>query len=456
MLKLFFYKQKKHSLDIIKINFFTNKKSLLRLIIFFTVLNLSFLLKNSFAQKTSSTVAVGLAPKFVLKKIEEIKLRRYPLTSKSLFRKLRKVYDLIEKKEYQLAKKLVLKLLKKSKKMFEIAQIKQTFAHLYIVQNYLTKAITPLQEALNLKVLPLGPTLSIKYNIVQILIGQGKYVLAQKKLEDWFTFVEFPQAQAYVLYANLLFAKGQKKAALVNINHALSLPGHAQESWLSLAVSLNYEVKDYIRAEKILRQLVEINPNKQSYWQQLVRTQLLLNIQLKALSSLELAYKQKVLKKEKDYLDLIYLYLHSKIPLGAIKLIKKYMASGVLKKNKKNYQLLSKAWVQAGEPKKAIEPLKKAANYASDGKIYMELGQIYMGEEKWAKALFFFQKSIVKKGLKEKKDWVFLMLGITHFKLSKPEQSLKYFNLAMVSDNDKITDNAQDWLSYISKIPKNK
>lgn len=402
-------------------------------------------------QKTLAFKKNALPPQFVPHKIRKLKLRRYPLTTKALFRKLRKAYKLMESKQYKKSEALLLKLFKQTNKKFDKAQIKQALAHSYIERDQFDQAIKSFKEALQLQVLPLGPTLSTKYNIIQILVSQGKNILAKKQLKQWFKYVEFPPAQAYVLYANLLFTQNKKKEALVNINYALSLSKQAKESWLHLAVVLNYEEKNYAKVEKLLRQLIEINPNKKRYWQQLARAQLLLNSQSQSLASLELAYKQKILKKEKDYLDLIYLYLNFEIPLRATKLITKYMATGKIKTNKKNYQLLAKAWVQAQEPKKAIAPLKKAASYSKDGKLYISLGQIYMGEEKWSDALFFFKKAISKKGLKEKTDLAHLMLGITYFRLSQKTKALKYFNLAVASENDTVTENAQDWLRHLTK-----
>ncbi len=392
----------------------------------------------------------SLAPKFSPEKIKELKKRRAPLTSKKAFRKLQRIYSLMDKKEYGKAETMILKLLKKSNRPFQKAQNFQTLAHLYIRQDKLGQAISFFNQALSLNTLPLGHTLSTMYSVVQILASQGKNLQAKKKLEDWFQYVEKPQPQAFVLYASLLFEQGDKKGALVNINHALKLTKDPKESWLRMAVVLNYEAKDYATVEKLLRRLVEINPNKRKYWQQLSSTQLILNHSSKSLASLELAYKQRLLKKERHLLSLINLYSHEQIPLKTAQLLEEHIQSGKLKKNKKNYRLLAQAWLQAEEPKKAIAPLKKAAQYAKDGEIDIQLGQLYMQSENWTQALKFFQQGVQKGKLKSEAQ-THLMMGITFSKTGNKSLALKYLKLATESEDESTETGARQWLKHIQK-----
>ena len=393
----------------------------------------------------------NLIPTFQPSKVTALKKRRAPLMSKREFRQFRNIESLMEKKKFSEAQAQLNKLLQNASKPFQKARVHQALARLYVEKEQMGKAIESLNSALKLKVLPLSQTLAAQYNTVQILASQGKAQEALKKLENWFTYVEKPQATAHVLYAGLLFGQGRKKQALTNINHALQITTEPQESWLKMAVALNYDAEDYKKSEKFLRQLIEMSPKKNKYWKQLSSVTLQLEQADKSLSVTELSRKQGFIKKNKEALYLSQLYIQQGIPFKSAQLIEKFLKEKKLDQNRKNYELLAQAWIQAEEPQKALEPLKKASTYAKDGLIDLQLAQVYIDQKKWNQALNSLKKALEKGKLNKKTDHVHLMSGICLWQMGQKDRAFEKFKQAAQSEQESIANNALKWLQHVTR-----
>lgn len=404
---------------------------------------------HALAEKKSTSASPYLPRIAVPEKMTALKKRRAALTTKKTFKKLQRAHQLMTKEEYAKAENILNALLKSTEKRpYEKAQVLQTLAYVYAQKDQFKTALSYFRQALRLNALPAAPTLSTMYSIAQIFASQGKNASARKQLLDWFTHVKSPQPNAYVLYAVLLFEKGKKRASLANLNHALTLTDKPQESWLKMTVSLNFEMGHYREAEELLRQLIEINPSEKKYWKQLAGTYLNLNNYPKGLAALELAHKWGLLKEEKDFLNLVSLYLQENIPLRAAQILEKNIKNKTIKKSKKSYQLLAQAWIMAEEPKKALKPLTLAAKFAKDGEIDIQIGQLHMEQEAWKTAVRFLEQGL-KKGKIKRKDRAHLITGIAFYQLQNIEKALEHFKIA--AESEKIEDRANRWISHLSK-----
>ena len=68
----------------------------------------------------------------------------------------------------------------------------------------------------------------------------------------------------------------------------------------------------------------------------------------------------------------------------------------MLEDNEKNLKLLADSWRMAQEIDKAIPVLRKAASLSKDGKAYVLLGNLYLGEDKVQKQSMLLKKVLRK------------------------------------------------------------
>jgi tetratricopeptide (TPR) repeat protein len=101
----------------------------------------------------------------------------------------------------------------------------------------------------------------------------------------------------------------------------------------------------------------------------------------------------------------------------------------------------------AQEIDKAIPVLAKAAELSKDGKAYVLLGNLYLGEDKINEAIDAIKKGL-KKGKIEKISQVHLTLGQAYFELQKFEEAKKEFRIAARDKDKKTKSMANNWIKY--------
>ena len=93
---------------------------------------------------------------------------------------------------------------------------------------------------------------------------------------------------------------------------------------------------------------------------------------------------------------------------------------------------------------KARPPLLKAASKAKHGKLYAQLGQLYIQDEDWKNAEKYLVKAIEKGKLEKRESNTYLVLGITQARLGKFEKAIKTFRKA--GDFDDTAKDAFKWI----------
>jgi len=92
--------------------------------------------------------------------------------------------------------------------------------------------------------------------------------------------------------------------------------------------------------------------------------------------------------------------------------------------------------------------MRKAAELAKNGELYVRLSQIYLEEEEWVNARKALELAIEKGDLKDPGN-AQLLLGITHFNEKHYDSAKKAFQLALRSD--KVSGSARSWLEHVDR-----
>lgn len=371
------------------------------------------------------------------------------VVSKSILRRNQRASEFMSKDDYKRAIEIYIGITKVSKQKFEIAQAYNNLGLAYARTDQYKKAINAFESALKLNVLPLRPTLQSMYSLAQIHTMNKGDDKALKLMNGYFVLAKDRRPGALVFLASLLKKKDRTDEALKLVEEAISLSKNPNEQWLIFAVSLYYEKKQYDKAGRYLKLLIAKNINKRTYWVQLTATLLGKDQYKEALAVMELAYKLGHLKNETEIVNIVSLFIQTGMPYQGAGFLQKAMKDKKVKGTKKNFELLSNAFVSSREYKKALAPLAQAAKLSKDGKLYAHQGRLYLNEENWKEALKSFDMAEKKGGIKKKGN-LLVDKGIALIQLKRYEAAKNTLTKAMNFDESKA--NATAWLTYLADL----
>lgn len=365
-----------------------------------------------------------------------------------LYKKLQKTERLIASKSYGHAGKMLRMLLNKvDQGSYEQALVLRSLSSVYALQNQYGKAAEAMARCVALNVLPEQQQQQALLNLGQLYMATENYRKAVRILEPWLAENPAPNAELYVLLANAYAQLKQYRKALPYIQKAIRSSRKPVESWYQLNLALYYELNDYRSAARILQRMIQHFPDKKEYWEQLAAVYQQLKQYKKAVAIKDLAYRKGLLTREKEILDLANLFLYVDAPYKAGKLLTDEIQKGRVAGNSKNWELLANAWTQAREYKQAAAALETAARLNAKGRLYLQLGQVYVAQEQWRKAIMALNKAIEKGGLKHP-GTAYILLGMSHYELQQLKSARQAFNKAAKYKKTRAA--ARQWLNYMA------
>lgn len=375
-----------------------------------------------------------------------------PAISPWLYKKLQKTEELIAKKSYsQAEQKLNVILPELKEKTYEQAIVLRSLSSVYALNGRYKKAAEILQKVISFDVLPKKQEQQAVLNLGQLYLAVEQYAKAIKVLEPWLAKNATNDAEVNVLVANAYAQLKKHRKALPYIKKAIAGSKKPIESWYQLNLALYYELGDYAAAAQLLKKMIVFYPEKQDYWEQLASTYQQIKQYKKAVSVKHLAYKKGFIGKEKDILALVNLFLYVNSPYKAANLLQSEISGKRVASTSKNWETLAHAWTMAKEFDKAIKALEIASKLNEKGSLYQQLGQIYVEQEQWGKAISSFNKAIAKGGLKNIGS-TYLLLGMSYYESNDNKQARRSFLKA--TQYSKARKAAYQWLEYIGKSKK--
>ena len=371
-----------------------------------------------------------------------------PAVSPWLYKQLSKTEKLIAKQSYAEARQKLQKMLEDVEKgSYGEATVLRSLSSVYALQEQYGKAADVLSSCLALGVLPASQEQHAMLNLGQLYMAMEQYQKAVKTLEPWLAANPKPDTQVYVLMANAYAQLKQYRKALPYIQKAIQSSKKPVESWYQLNLALYYELEDYASAARLLEKMMHYFPDKKEYWDQAVSVYQQSKQYKKASTIKYLAYKKGFIESEKDLLAMINLLLYIDAPYKAGNILNKELNQGRIKSNSKNWEMLANSWTQAREFDRAISALETASKFHEKGKLYQQLGRIYVEQEKWGKAITALTKALDKGGLEQAGD-TYILLGMSYYELKKTEKARRAFMKA--SNYAKTKKSAGQWLNYIN------
>lgn len=381
------------------------------------------------------------------------KTKRTQAMNNKTFEKLTAAQEAVEAKDLQGALKILNDLQggKKPLNDAEMANVLNMYAFIYYSQEDYPNALNSYKKIIELPEAPEGTLVQARYSVAQLYFVTEQYREGVAALLEWFKVTTTPTASAYMLLAQGYYQLKEFDNALTNVEIAINLYREKgkipKENWLGLQRFLYYEQNNYKKVVEILDELLLHYPKKQ-YWMQLSGMYSELKDDSRQLSAMETAYVQGMLQKEKELLNMAYLFLGNDVPYKAAKVIDKGIKAKVIEPTSKNLDLLGSAWRQAQEVKKAIPEMAKAAAKSDKGDLWARLCSIYLDNDEFKKAVDSCSKGIKKGGVK-RVDTAYLVKGMAHYNLKQYKSARTAFNNAAKDKRSKKY--ATQWIKFMER-----
>ncbi|MEH6557866.1 MAG: hypothetical protein V7459_01650 [Oceanicoccus sp.] len=333
----------------------------------------------------------------------------------------------------------------------ELANVLNMYAFIYYSKEDYNNALKAYKQIIPLPLAPEGTIVQARYSVAQLYFVMEKYREGIDALLEWFEVTAAPTASAYVMLAQGYYQIKENDNALKNIEIAISMYKEKdkvpKEQWYGLQYFLYYDKKDIKKTVEILSEMLVHYPKKQ-YWMQLSGMYADLGNEARQTSSLEAAYVQGMLKKEKELINMASLYLMSDVPYKAAKVLDRGIKEETIDDTSKNLDLLGMSWRQAQEIKKAIPEMAKAAAKSDTGDLWARLCNVYLDNDQFKKAIDACNKGLNKGGVK-RVDQAHLVKGMAHYELKQYKSARSEF---VKAGKDKRTEKmAKQWSTFMAK-----
>ncbi|MDA7690097.1 tetratricopeptide repeat protein [Gammaproteobacteria bacterium] len=365
-------------------------------------------------------------------------------------------------------------------KSYDRSVVWNSWGYVYFSDGKYDEAIRAYERVINEPEVTLPIRNAALFTLAQLNLVQERYDEGIALILQWMDQVETVTAQSWSLLGQAYFQKEDFKKSMSSMKTAISLAEEEgykpKENWYVIVAACIGELKKEIgEKESLLQQLdiyeilVNLYPKK-LYFLQLGGTYGQLGREKDYMITMKAAHAKDFLDKESEYLALAQLLLLSQNPYWAAQVlvsgqqkittytetivdkntgkeVKIEKTGPVVKDNEKNLKLLADSWRMAQEINKAIPVLEKAAVLSKDGKAYVLLGNLYLGEDRMQDAVDAIKKGL-KKGKIDKLSQVHLTLGQAYFELQKFEDAKKEFRIAARDKNKKVKTTANNWIKY--------
>jgi tetratricopeptide (TPR) repeat protein len=251
----------------------------------------------------------------------------------------------------------------------EQAQMYNFYGFIYYSQEKYQKSIGAYEKVLALPDIYPGLRNQVTYTLAQLKFTTEQYQDAIDLLKDWLKTQENPGPEPYILIATGYYQLEQIDKIIPPVETALQIAKERgidpkEQWWLLLRVAY-WEKGDNKKVKDILEILITNWPKKE-YWVQLSAIFGELENEPKQLSAFESAYDQNMLATNSELLQMAQLYLANDVPYKAAKVLEKGFSEKIVERNARNLRLYSQAWQLAREDRRAIEPLKEAAEMSAN------------------------------------------------------------------------------------------
>jgi tetratricopeptide (TPR) repeat protein len=385
------------------------------------------------------------------------KTKQAQAVSKEVYDRIQKAQELIDADQPREALDLLRSL--KTKKGLTEYELQNVLNYIGFVNYNLDNvdgAIAAYEELLRIPSVEEQIRKQTLYTMAQLLTMKEDYAKALNILDQWFVLETNPPPEPYILYAQNLYQVNRYPEMVKPIETAIAVAEKrsltVKEDWYVLLNFAYFQQEDYKKVRDIQKILLTYWPKK-GYWFSLAGAYTELGEDDNLMAAYEAAHTQGLLEKESEFSTMAQLYMQHEVPWKAAQLIEKEMAAGRMKKDAKNYRMLSQALTLAAEDEMAIPALQEAARLSDEGELDLRLGNAYLNLGMYDDCVSAINDGL-KKGKIKSPDNAQISLGMCLYNKREYRNSIAAFRAAGKSERSRRI--ANQWIAVIeSDIERN-
>lgn len=392
---------------------------------------------------------------------EDRRRSRQTLTERS-GRTLAEAINLINEEPPQTQEALnrVNDLLSRNLPPYDRATALEVRGQLYFQLDNLDAALRDFVEVLNIDALPSARQRQIRRNVAQLYYTQERYGEAISFMQQYIREAgSEAEANDYFILSAAHVQTNNYSAARSPAETAVRLDQQANTRNKQFYDLLNLVYNELgLEAERgrLLETMVEYFPGEASYWEQLAGAYATANRRADALAALEVAYKAGLIDEEDKIVALSQYYYDQNNPYRGALLLETEMNAGNVERDLANLELLAQLWAASREQEKAIAILTEAAPKRDDGRLYYQLGQSYLADEEYGRAVSNLRNALRRGGLDDRETGnAYVLIGTALFQQDSDttagrQAARAEFVRARNYSNSART--AGSWIEYIDTI----
>jgi len=366
------------------------------------------------------------------------------------WKKLNDIYEDIGEELYDVAYEKLQKVYKRTHDDYQQAIMAQALAQVEWARSNYDSALSYFETAVELDALPDLTHFSLMYQIAQLYYMKERYDEALDRLALWMCKVpeEKITAASYVLKASIYAQKKDWKNVVTAIGTAISMSDEPREFWYQLKLASHFELEQFPKAAQTLEVMIQLWPDKKTYWTQLSQIHYKLKKYDEALSVIALAYRRDMLDNQSDIMYLSNMYSNSDVPFKAAKVLQKGIEDGFVESNTKHWTMIADAWYAAEEMENALVGYEQAGKKSDDGEIDLRRAYILVDMERWDEAVMAVTAAIEKGGFNERKIGdAYVIQGMSEFNLGNYSKASTAWGRA--TKYPKAKKSAQQWMNHM-------
>ena len=386
-----------------------------------------------FALLVTSTAMAQRTKKEEKAERDQQKTRQAQAVSKEVYEKIEAAQELIDADDNTGALRVLNRLYNPDKLTeYEQVNVLNYLGFVYYNVDDIRNAMDAYSKLLLIPSLEPQTAKSTTYTMAQLNMMEERYPQALVLLNRWFVLETNPPPEPFILKAQLFYQLDRFADMVQPINNAMEVARKREltikEDWYVLLNFAYFQQEDYIQVRDIQKILLENWPKKR-YWFSLAGAYTELGEDENLVAAYDAAYTQGMLEKESEFVTMAQLFLQREVPYKAAVLLTDRMADGTIKKNEKNYRLLSQAWQLSQEDAKAIPSLTEAARLSDKGELDIRLGNAYLNLSEYNDCVSSVRTGIRKGGLRNP-DNANISLGMCLYNLRQYGDSKTAFRAA--------------------------
>ncbi len=385
------------------------------------------------------------------------KTKHAQAVSKEVYDKILQAQEKVDEEDYKGALR-VLENLNRGDKLteYEKSNVLNYIGFVHYNMGNATAAIATYKEMLRIPSLEDQIRKQTTYTLAQLSTMEELYVEAIRLLEQWFALEPNPAPDPFILYAQNLYQVDRYSDMIKPIETAMEIANKrnkpAKEDWYVLLNFAYFQQEDY-RKVRDIQKILLVNWPKKRYWFSLAGAYTELGEDNNLFASYDAAHTQGMLERESELVTMAQLYMQNDVPYRAGTLLSSEMESGRVKRNAKNYRLLSQAWQLAQEDEKSIPALKEAARLSDEGELDLRLGNAYLNLGRYTECVSAVKAALRKGGIKSP-DNAQISLGMCLYNQQKYRPAINAFREARKTRRSARISN--QWIKVInSEIARN-